>query len=88
MSDDQVNCGSGGGSDSHFHLRIASVFIIFIGSMSGALFPVVARRTTWLAVPNWLFECVVSSFYFPAYVRRVAELVAKLCQVFWLRRYC
>ncbi|EIN09623.1 ZIP-like iron-zinc transporter [Punctularia strigosozonata HHB-11173 SS5] len=54
MSD--VSCGKGGGSDSHFHLRIASVFIILVGSMSGALFPVLAKRTSWLSVPKPVFD--------------------------------
>jgi len=53
---DAPNCGSGGGSDTHFHLRIASVFIILTGSMSGALFPVLAKRTSWLHVPKAAFE--------------------------------
>jgi len=56
MSDDALNCGSGGGSDTHFHLRIASVFIILICSMSGAMFPVLAKRSSWLNVPKSVFE--------------------------------
>ena len=56
--DDDVNCGSGGGDTGSTGLRIASVFIVMIGSMSGALFPVLARRTRWLAprVPKGVFE--------------------------------
>lgn len=53
-----VNCGSGGGADTFPKLRIASVFIILIGSMSGALFPVLAKRSSWLRVPKAVFECV------------------------------
>jgi len=53
---DAPNCGSGGGSDTHFHLRIASVFIILTGSMSGALFPVLAKRTSRLHVPEAVFD--------------------------------
>lgn len=55
-SDEVLNCGSGGGSDEHFHLRIAAVFIVLVGSMSGALFPVLARRTSWLRVPEAVFK--------------------------------
>lgn len=55
---DAPNCGSGGGSDDHFHLRIAAVFIILVGYMTGALFPVLARRSSWLHVPKAVFEYV------------------------------
>ena len=56
--DDDVNCGSGGGDQSLTGLRIASVFIVLIGSLSGALFPVLARRTKWLAplIPEKVFD--------------------------------
>lgn len=57
---DDINCGSGGGSDTSFGVRIASVFIILATSMSGALFPVLARRSTWLRVPKPVFEFVSS----------------------------
>ncbi|EGN96717.1 hypothetical protein SERLA73DRAFT_140426 [Serpula lacrymans var. lacrymans S7.3] len=49
-------CGSGGGADTYSGLRIASVFIILVGSMFGALFPVLARRSRWLHVPQGIFE--------------------------------
>lgn len=54
----EENCGSGGGDDSNLHLRIASIFVILVGSMFGALFPVLARRTRWLsaAVPKGVFD--------------------------------
>ncbi|KAG2044163.1 Zinc/iron permease [Suillus americanus] len=54
MSD--LNCGSGGGATTYPQLRIASVFIILIGSMGGALFPVLAKRTSWLRVPKAVFD--------------------------------
>ena len=56
--DEELNCGEGGGSDEFFGLRVASIFIILIGSMFGALFPVLARRTKWLSsrVPHGLFD--------------------------------
>ena len=58
-----VECGSGGGDDSSFGLRIASVFIILVGSTSGALFPVLAKRSSWLHVPKPVFEFVFKSFF-------------------------
>ena len=60
---DAVDCGSGGGDDSSFGLRIASVFIILVGSMTGALFPVLAKRSSWLHVPKPMFEFVLWSFF-------------------------
>lgn len=59
---DAINCGSGGGSDTSFGIRIASVFIILTTSMTGALFPVLAKRTTWLRVPKPVFEFVFKFF--------------------------
>ncbi|KAG6821467.1 hypothetical protein H0H93_010191 [Arthromyces matolae] len=56
MSTDNLNCGSGGGSDDFFSLRVASIFIILIGSSGGALFPVMARRSSWLHVPKPVFD--------------------------------
>ena len=52
------NCGTGGGADTFFGLRIASIFIILASSSFGALFPVLARRTKWLSalVPQALFD--------------------------------
>ncbi|KAL5512955.1 hypothetical protein ACEPAH_3353 [Sanghuangporus vaninii] len=43
--EEEVNCGSGGGSDVHLGLRIASIFIILVGSTAATLFPIIARRT-------------------------------------------
>lgn len=56
--DDTLNCGSGGGAETFTGLRIASVFIVLIGSMSGALFPVLTRRTRALRelVPRSAFD--------------------------------
>ncbi|KAA1469105.1 ZIP-like iron-zinc transporter [Dentipellis sp. KUC8613] len=53
---DAPNCGSGGGADTFFGLRVAAIFIIWVGGTCGALFPVLARRTRWLGVPHWLFD--------------------------------
>ena len=56
--DDTVNCGSGGGDTGSTGLRIASVFIILTGSMFGALFPVLTKRTRRMneIVPKGVFE--------------------------------
>jgi len=56
---DALNCGTGGGADDLLGLRIASVFIILIGSLAGALFPVVAKRSSMIKIPKMLFEYVV-----------------------------
>ncbi|KAF9443584.1 ZIP zinc/iron transport family [Macrolepiota fuliginosa MF-IS2] len=52
----ELNCGTGGGDHSMFGLRVASIFIILVGSSFGALFPVVAKRSTWLRVPKSVFD--------------------------------
>ncbi|KAF8652557.1 hypothetical protein AX16_004340 [Volvariella volvacea WC 439] len=49
-------CGVGEGIDTHLGLRIASVFVIFIGSCGGALFPILAKRSSWLQVPKSIFD--------------------------------
>lgn len=56
--DDSLNCGSGGGAQTFTGLRIASVFIVLLGSMAGALFPVLTRRTRILRelVPRFAFD--------------------------------
>jgi hypothetical protein len=41
-------------------LRIGSIFVIGVGAMAGALFPVLARRSRILKVPQAIFECVGS----------------------------
>jgi zinc transporter 1/2/3 len=58
MSAEPLNCGSGGGDDSYLNLRVAAIFVILIGSSSGALFPILAKRSSWLHVPKSVFECV------------------------------
>jgi zinc transporter 1/2/3 len=61
-ADEELNCGQGGGDDSLLGLRIASIFIILCGSMLGALFPVAAKRSSWLHVSKSIFECVILSW--------------------------
>lgn len=59
---DTVNCGSGGGDDSMEGLRIASIFIVGVGSMFGATFPVVAYRSRLRnIIPNAVFECAINN---------------------------
>jgi solute carrier family 39 (zinc transporter), member 1/2/3 len=59
MSEEEVNaCTTPPGSDSYLGLRIGAVFIIWAGSTTGALFPVLARRSSWLNVPKSAFEYV------------------------------
>ncbi|KAF9241833.1 ZIP-like iron-zinc transporter [Melanogaster broomeanus] len=56
MSDSDINCGNGGGANSYTNLRIASVFIILVGSSFGAFFPVLARKTDRFRVPTAVFD--------------------------------
>ncbi|PFH51961.1 hypothetical protein AMATHDRAFT_141454 [Amanita thiersii Skay4041] len=55
-ADEILNCDSGGGSNTFMGLRIASIFIIMAGSMGGALFPVLAKRSSWMHVPTYVFD--------------------------------
>jgi len=54
----ELNCGAGGGADTHFHLRIGSIFIILVGAGGGALFPVLVKRSTRISLPGYVFEYV------------------------------
>lgn len=65
---DVPDCGAGGGADTYTSLRIASIFIILACSMAGALFPVLAHRSSWLNVPKPVFEYVI---FFFEYLNRV-----------------
>ncbi|KAK0489108.1 Zinc/iron permease [Armillaria novae-zelandiae] len=56
--EDALNCGSGGGADTFFGLRVASIFIISACSTFGALFPVLVKSSSWLYVPKSVFENV------------------------------
>ncbi|KAI0033908.1 Zinc/iron permease [Vararia minispora EC-137] len=56
MSGQTTNCGPGGGAGDLTALRIASIFIIGVGSIGGALFPVLAKRSSWLRVPPAVFD--------------------------------
>jgi len=54
------NCGAGGGHDTHFGLRIGSIFIILVGATGGALFPVLVKRSKRINLPGYVFEYVLS----------------------------
>lgn len=53
-----LNCGAGGGADTHFHLRIGSIFIILVGAGGGALLPVLIKRSKRISLPGYIFEYV------------------------------
>lgn len=58
MKRDIIDCNSDSQGDAFLGLRIASIFVIYIGSSCGALFPVLARRSKFINVPKSLFEYV------------------------------
>lgn len=92
MDMEPINCGPGGGADSMLHLRIAAIFIILIGSSSGALFPVLAKRSSWLHVPKSVFEyvsCLRRNLFFSIIYHFLASqntLAQASLQVFFLPR--
>lgn len=50
------SCETGNEFDGRIGLRISSIFVILVGSLSGALFPVIARRFGGQGgVPGWTF---------------------------------
>ncbi|KIY45790.1 ZIP-like iron-zinc transporter [Fistulina hepatica ATCC 64428] len=53
---DTDECSASRQPDSYLGLRIASIFVIMVGSMAGALFPVLARRSSVLNVPKPVFD--------------------------------
>lgn len=61
--DRRDGCSSGGGAFTYTGLRIASIFIIMVTSLFGALFPVLAKRSSWLKVPTAVFKYVIETFY-------------------------
>ena len=79
----EPNCESGGGVDTHFRLRIGSIFVILVGATAGALFPVLAWRSKRLNIPPYFFEFVHSFF------RRLVRTAdrAQVYEVFWIRCY-
>jgi len=81
MSQAQEECGVGGGSDTHFHLRIGSVFVILVGATGGALFPVLVKRSKKISLPGYVFEYVHSFSRLPVLVIDRIQV----CKVFWIR---
>ncbi|KAF8887550.1 Zinc/iron permease [Infundibulicybe gibba] len=56
-SSEGLSCGAAVGTDHPlFGLRVASIFIILLGSAMGALFPILAKRSSWLTVPKGVFD--------------------------------
>ncbi|OJJ46961.1 hypothetical protein ASPZODRAFT_1863327 [Penicilliopsis zonata CBS 506.65] len=48
-------CSTGNDFDGKMGLRISSIFVIMVGSMFGAVFPVLARRLGGAGIPSWAF---------------------------------
>ncbi|KAJ5458799.1 hypothetical protein N7530_010743 [Penicillium desertorum] len=48
-------CFTGNEYDGRMGLRISSIFVILVGSIFGAVFPVVARRFGGSGIPSWTF---------------------------------
>jgi zinc transporter 1/2/3 len=69
--DSHDECGPGGGSDTYFHLRIAAIFVILVGSMFGALFPVLAKRSSFITIPKSVFEYVLPFVSTPSVIHLV-----------------
>ncbi|KAF8217057.1 ZIP-like iron-zinc transporter [Mycena galopus ATCC 62051] len=53
MSDE---CTAVRNPNTYLQLRVASVFIVLVCATIGTLFPVLARRSTWLHVPKGVFD--------------------------------
>ncbi|KAJ7509065.1 ZIP-like iron-zinc transporter [Mycena galericulata] len=49
-------CGNLDNPDTYLGLRVASVFIILFCGTCGTLFPVLAKKSTWLHVPKPVFD--------------------------------
>ncbi|KAL8785795.1 MAG: hypothetical protein Q9213_003173 [Squamulea squamosa] len=50
-----VACDSGNEFDGRTGVRISAIFVILVGSLFGALFPVYAARHRGVGVPGWAF---------------------------------
>ncbi|KAF2132043.1 low-affinity zinc ion transporter-like protein [Dothidotthia symphoricarpi CBS 119687] len=53
-----VECSSDNDYDGRMALRISTIFVIFVGSTLGAVFPIIARRQKTKLVPEWVFFIV------------------------------
>jgi zinc transporter 1/2/3 len=56
MSDSDSECGNINNPDTFTGLRVASVFVILVCATGGTLFPILAKRSTWLHLPKSVFE--------------------------------
>jgi len=57
MSDDSsLQCGAIDNEVQWFGLRIGAVFIILATSLSGSLFPVLARKASWMHIPQGAYD--------------------------------
>ena len=55
-------CDNEGGGDDLFGVRVASIFVILLGSLAGCLLPVITRRTKLKNfIPAAVFEYVLYS---------------------------
>ena len=50
-----ADCATGNDFDGRIGLRISSIFVIFVGSAFGALFPVWAANNKGVHIPEWTF---------------------------------
>ncbi|KAL8829361.1 MAG: hypothetical protein Q9170_006202 [Blastenia crenularia] len=50
-----ISCDAGNGYDGRIGVRISAIFVILIGSLFGATFPVYAARHKGVGVPEWAF---------------------------------
>jgi len=53
--DDHPSCDSGNDYNGRMGVRISSIFVILVGSLFGAVFPVFANRHKGIGVPDWAF---------------------------------
>jgi solute carrier family 39 (zinc transporter), member 1/2/3 len=51
----QPACNTGNGYDGRINLRIAAIFVIWLGSTVGSIFPVYANQQKGMKVPEWTF---------------------------------
>jgi len=54
--DDEVSCGNIDNGNDFFHLRIGSLFIIMVTSICATLFPILAKRSRFLRVPDNVYD--------------------------------
>ncbi|KAI4124460.1 MAG: hypothetical protein LQ341_007072 [Variospora aurantia] len=54
-AEEAISCEAGNGFDGRLGLRISAIFVILVGSLFGAAFPVYAARHEGVGVPPWAF---------------------------------